>query len=584
MAGYVNLIEAMQAVIKRNGREEITGQILQDVIRGVILELGAGAQFGGIATPETVPGTPDYDIAYIAGEGSYPNFGDITIPSGNIGIITNKNANDQQTWSLSLMEIQGGGGFMEVENVEDGEFNALLNHYYNVQSDVETLSVSLPTPTEGVVSELKVHFYTGFNPTLNINGGSNRVVYSGKPLKHCREYVLTFTYNGAMWNITTECLTPSNCLAFISDDEFDMSFYSEDELTGRVQYSTDGLNWNDVPLTQEEAEEETITAQNDGMKYVVFLRGINNNRTPTIHITTNGLVDCVGEAQYILDYNATALTRLTEDCFAYMFEDCEALRTAPELPSVVLAEYCYNSMFRGCTNLLTAPELPATELAERCYSNMFKGSGVVTAPELPATTTEPYCYAEMFSGCTNLTTAPELPATTLADGCYSGMFYGCTNLTTPPQIRAEEAGENSCTEMFMNCEALRTAPELPATTIAPYCYFRMFEGCTKLLTAPELPAMVLAEECYGEMFRGCGQLQTAPELSAPILADRCYKFMFMNCNALESVRMYATELGNDSLERWLEDVAPIGTFVKISSTNLEEGASGIPYNWTVVNA
>ena len=90
---------------------------------------------------------------------------------------------------------------------------------------------------------------------------------------------------------------------------------------------------------------------------------------------------------------------------------------------------CYAYMFEGCSSLTTAPELPATRLSERCYYSMFSGcTSLTTAPDLPATTLANYCYAGMFLGCTSLTAAPELPATTLARSCYSGMYNGCTNI------------------------------------------------------------------------------------------------------------------------------------------------------------
>ena len=148
-------------------------------------------------------------------------------------------------------------------------------------------------------------------------------------------------------------------------------------------------------------------------------------------------------------------TTLASGCYAYMFDGCTSLVTAPELPAETLANYCYSCMFLSCTSLTTAPNLPATTLAEYCYDSMFEGcTSLTTAPELPATTLAEYCYLGMFNGCTKLKTAPELPATKLADGCYYDMFRGCTSLTT--------------------------APVLPATTLTLSCYSHMFYGCKNL--------------------------------------------------------------------------------------------------------
>ena len=149
-----------------------------------------------------------------------------------------------------------------------------------------------------------------------------------------------------------------------------------------------------------------------------------------------------------------------------------------DLEQTALSTYCYAYMFQVCTGLTSAPELPATTINSQCYRNMFYGcTGLTSAPELPATTLANVCYSSMFSGCTGLTSAPELPATTLTNACYNSMFRDCTGLTS--------------------------APELPATTLATACYNLMFSGCTGLTSAPELPATTLVRNCYRSMFEGC---------------------------------------------------------------------------------
>lgn len=86
MANYETLKSAITAVIKQNGNNEITGQLLQQSLLSMINSLGVGFQFAGIATPSTNPGTPDQCVFYIAGPGTYPNFGATIIRKGNIGI------------------------------------------------------------------------------------------------------------------------------------------------------------------------------------------------------------------------------------------------------------------------------------------------------------------------------------------------------------------------------------------------------------------------------------------------------------------------------------------------------------------
>jgi len=117
---------------------------------------------------------------------------------------------------------------------------------------------------------------------------------------------------------------------------------------------------------------------------------------------TNDSIAAGGNIMSLYDGTCQQNT-MTAYGFAYLFNGCKALTTAPSLPATQVSTSCYYSMFNGCSSLKTAPELPATEL-------------------------ERDCYISMFYGCTSLITAPSLQATQLADGCYNSMFSGCTSL------------------------------------------------------------------------------------------------------------------------------------------------------------
>ena len=94
MANWQILKAAIADVIKTNGNQEITGQVLQNVLNNIISNLGANATFAGIATPGTNPGTPDQNVFYIASEnGVYSNFGGIEI-DGEVVVLVNSNG----TW------------------------------------------------------------------------------------------------------------------------------------------------------------------------------------------------------------------------------------------------------------------------------------------------------------------------------------------------------------------------------------------------------------------------------------------------------------------------------------------------------
>lgn len=269
----------------------------------------------------------------------------------------------------------------------------------------------------------------------------------------------------------------------------------------------------------------------------------------------NVKVDCSGDIRTLIDYTAYDAVA-TENCsFRSLFQNCTALKSAPELPATALKAHCYNSMFSGCTSLTQAPDLPATVLKESCYQSMFTGCTALTkAPNLPATKLQNYCYQSMFSGCRALTQAPTLSAEELGWNCYSFMFESCTALVNAPALPATTLKVRCYQGMFKNCTSLTEAPELKAMKMEASSYKLMFEGCTALVDAPKLPAKELDNYCYESMFKGCTSLQKAPQLRAKKFMEGCYKSMFEDCKKLVSVTMLTTdEYASTPLYGWLKN-------------------------------
>lgn len=80
MANYAVLKAAIEDVIKQNGNNEITGNLLQQALISIINVLGSGYNYIGMANPSTNPGTPDYNVFYICKEpGIYTGFGNIEV-------------------------------------------------------------------------------------------------------------------------------------------------------------------------------------------------------------------------------------------------------------------------------------------------------------------------------------------------------------------------------------------------------------------------------------------------------------------------------------------------------------------------
>lgn len=124
MGTYVDLKTAIDSVIRTNGNNEITGAWLQHVLLSMVNSLGANATFAGIATPETIPGTPDQRIFYIAyTPGTYSNMGGFTLGKAQIALITYLNI-----WEHFIIDL---GTYTEESvfgdfNISDEQGNVVL--------------------------------------------------------------------------------------------------------------------------------------------------------------------------------------------------------------------------------------------------------------------------------------------------------------------------------------------------------------------------------------------------------------------------------------------------------------------------
>ena len=90
MSDYSSLKTTINANVKANNNQEITGSIMNSVLNAMVNSLGAGYQYMGVATPSN-PGTaqtPDYKCFYLATTpGTYSNLGGLVVADGEIAIL-----------------------------------------------------------------------------------------------------------------------------------------------------------------------------------------------------------------------------------------------------------------------------------------------------------------------------------------------------------------------------------------------------------------------------------------------------------------------------------------------------------------
>lgn len=171
------------------------------------------------------------------------------------------------------------------------------------------------------------------------------------------------TYDGTVEDVA---VVYTDCLTFIGKNgEFTLKATNK-AWDGTLEYSTDHNTWTTLVGTE--------AMQSVGKK--LYLRGKNS----TFYRGNDGVkwrlsdkADCIGNIQTLLDWENPPTSISTSSCYSRMFNVCENLTTAPELPAIILTVSCYESMFYGCTSLTTSPELPATTLAQGCYLAMFDG-------------------------------------------------------------------------------------------------------------------------------------------------------------------------------------------------------------------
>lgn len=142
---YGNLKAQITGNITSNNANQITGEILRNVMVAMVDSLGKGYQFMGFATPTTNPGIPDQKVFYIAQtDGTYVNFGGLQVVGVNFLFW------DTQ-WSAVQLNVSSGGGgggtgitslglnmpsMFEVDPAapltQNGTFNVTLKNTYTI--------------------------------------------------------------------------------------------------------------------------------------------------------------------------------------------------------------------------------------------------------------------------------------------------------------------------------------------------------------------------------------------------------------------------------------------------------------------
>lgn len=188
MANWDILKEAISSIIKTNGNQEITGQLLQNALLNIVSNLGENISYRGIATPATNPGAPDGPVFYFAFEpGRYANMGGILVTDQPL-ILTWNNG----SWTSSPM------GFASIESVNEiirrvSKIKGVISTGTDLSSKKETSDIGLwfvnRTPDPGIVLvcyDFEKHYVqVKLSATRNVSANET----TNKPSIQYRKYI-----------------------------------------------------------------------------------------------------------------------------------------------------------------------------------------------------------------------------------------------------------------------------------------------------------------------------------------------------------------------------------------------------------
>ena len=120
------------------------------VLDNYIQHLKKTSTFAGIATPSTNPGTPDQNVFYLAGDGTYANFSNLSVDRGELAALEWNGTWSKQTIKVDLSPNE----YSFIEQNKDGE---LVKAKF---------SSSSPIITQADFSRTRVHYYKCTNGRL----------------------------------------------------------------------------------------------------------------------------------------------------------------------------------------------------------------------------------------------------------------------------------------------------------------------------------------------------------------------------------------------------------------------------------
>lgn len=242
MGNFDSLRTAIVEVIRQNGNEEITGDVLQFVLLEMVSGLGAGYRFLGVCTTGTEPQEPDGAAFYVGGAGEYHNFDGIvpTVADGYICFFKW----DGSAWSYSLLKVTQP---VDDEIVEDGQNpvkgGAIFDAFKALsEAGYQFAGVAVPTTDPG--EQTQRVFYLATEAGNYLYFGNGIILPWGLNI---------IKFNGSIWTTDavmgiTDTLAEQNTALVTSGGVFAVVSEKVDKIEGKGLSEADFTNVEKVKL------------------------------------------------------------------------------------------------------------------------------------------------------------------------------------------------------------------------------------------------------------------------------------------------------------------------------------------------
>ena len=157
MSNYASLKATINANIRENGNQEITGVVLNSVLNDLVNTMGAGYQFAGVASPSTNPGNPDERVFYLAfSSGTYTYFGNTILHDGELGVFKY-----DSSWTYQVIPVSAPIADNLTTNDPDMALSAAQGYYLGQvlglsSQEVVDAYASNPTASELVLIPARI--------------------------------------------------------------------------------------------------------------------------------------------------------------------------------------------------------------------------------------------------------------------------------------------------------------------------------------------------------------------------------------------------------------------------------------------